>query len=333
MKTAQKISLVIPTIRDLTFLSAWGKAFLDCDLIIVEDRNQKSVSIPHSYFRSITHLCWQDIQADFGSEEWIFSRKNAGIRSYGFWKAWQNGADIIITLDDDCFPVDDPEHFVSAHIENLSTKAPQQWFATYPDPKWMFTRGFPYSIRQQYPVMVSHGLWSGALDLDGETESALPSLLTEKAYPPMRQFIPFGYYYPMCSMNLAFRREVVPLMFFPMMGSKIDGSSWGFDRYDDIWAGILSKKVMDYMGLCVINGWPMVDHRKRSLPSKNRQKEKLGLVENEQFWKCVASLDLMSKSSAVADVYAELIHNVDFPKTTYFTHLKKAVRIWINKFK
>ena len=30
---------------------------------------------------------------------------DSGIRAFGFWKAWQQGADCVFTLDDDCEPV------------------------------------------------------------------------------------------------------------------------------------------------------------------------------------------------------------------------------------
>jgi hypothetical protein len=154
----------------ITVTSSWWKTDL-----------KPSVSLPHTNFRTITHLSWVDLRHDFGQNEWIFSRQNAGIRSYGFWKAYQAGADIVITIDDDCYPVGDPNQYVAGHIDNVSLKSPRKWIASYPDPKWMYTRGFPYQIREEFPVMVSHGLWSGALDLDGQTESKLPSLLSRKS--------------------------------------------------------------------------------------------------------------------------------------------------------
>lgn len=323
-----EIFLVIPTIRDLELFKVWGKEFEDCHLMIVEDRAQKTVRLPQSKYKSITHLDWADIKKDFGQDEWIFSRQNAGIRSYGFWKAWKAGAKAILTLDDDCYPVD--KGFIRQHLQNLAFKSPVKWVNTYPDPRWMFTRGMPYENRNKIPVKVSHGLWSGALDLDGKTEVKLAALLREKPYPPIRQIVPFGYYYPMCSMNLAFHRDVTPLMFFPMMGSKPDVTSWEYDRYDDIWAGILSKKVMDHLAWGVIDGSPYVEHRKASKPTENKQKEIAGMEINEWLWQEVDRVVLTSKS--VIGAYQELIDRVEFPNTVYFTALRKAVKIWLSYF-
>ena len=91
---------------------------------MVEDHPDKQIETPTKGFKRVDHYCWDDIQKDFGKEEWIFPRQNAGIRSYGFWKAHQQNADVIITLDDDCYPTE--ESFVQKHLNNLSSKAPDK---------------------------------------------------------------------------------------------------------------------------------------------------------------------------------------------------------------
>ena len=323
-----KIYLVIPTIRNLNFLKSWSDKLSDCHLIVVEDNDEKTVKIPNNKFKSVSHYTHSDIDKDFGKNSWIISRKNAGIRSYGFWKAYKNGADIIITIDDDCYPEDND--FVKRHTDNLSLKAPHKWYKTYPNSKWMYTRGFPYSIRGGAPVVLSHGLWSGALDLDAKTEIKLPKLLNEKSYPTLVEFIPENYFYPMCSMNLAFRAEIAPMMFFPMMGFNPEGKSWGFDRYDDIWAGIFSKKIMDHLGLGVVSGSPFIKHKKASLVHHNHIKEIKGMKVNEDLWKRVESVKLTKKTPK--DCYIELARKVDFPKTEYFKKLKRAMVIWAELF-
>src|SRR4030043_72838 len=120
-----KIFIVIPTIRDLSFLKSWKDEFRDCKLMIIEDRAKKTINIPSVPAKQILHFCWEDIRKDFTKDEWIFSRKNAGIRSYGFWKAYKLGADVIITLDDDCYPVE--RDLVQKHLDNLQFKAPTNW--------------------------------------------------------------------------------------------------------------------------------------------------------------------------------------------------------------
>jgi hypothetical protein len=324
----EKVFLVIPTIRDLVFLKSWKNEFMDCNLIAVEDGGKKDVKIPNNHFKSITHFGWNDIDRDLGKDNWIISRRNAGIRSYGFLKAYQMGADIIITLDDDCYP--DDVDFVYKHLRNLRLKMPGAWFTTYPNPKWMYTRGFPYRIRKMFPVGLSHGLWSGALDLDAKTEIRLQKLLNEKRYPPTIQFMPFGYYYPMCSMNLAFKREIAPLMFFPMMGQNPDGGSWGYDRYDDIWAGLFSKKIMDHLKIGVVSGSPFINHRKASLVKHNHSKEINGMKINEMLWESVNDVELTATTPKLC--YLELAGKIKFPKTRYFKKLREAMIVWANLF-
>ena len=238
------------------------------------------------------------------------------------------GADVIITIDDDCYPSE--KVFVKKHVDNLSFKAASNWFTTYPNPDWIYTRGIPYSVRKKIPIKVSHGLWSGAIDLDAKTEVKLIKLLNEKPYPPIRQIIPFGYYYPMCSMNLAFRREVTPLMFFPMMGRDPRGKEWGYDRYDDIWAGIFSKKIMDHLAWGVVNGSPFVKHMKTSHPRSNFKRESAGMKMNEILWKEVNEVRLTEKTALLC--YIELANNIRFPRGNYFKKLREAMIIWSRLF-
>lgn len=320
----QKVFVVIPTIRSLRFLTAWQNQFQDCYGLIVEDHRQKEIVTPQKFFKKTYHYSWNDIDRELGKESWIVPRKNAGIRNYGFYKAYKLGADVIITLDDDCFPVE--ENFIQKHLNNLDFKAATDWFPTYPDPIYMYTRGFPYSIRNKLPVVLSHGLWSGALDLDGKTEIKLPRLLNEKPYPSIRQIIPENYFFPMCSMNLAFKKEVVALMYFPLMGYSPKGKKWKYDRYDDIWAGIFAKKICDHLHLAVVNGSPFVAHRKASIPGSNYEKEKPGMKINETLWQKVVAVKLTKKTPA--ECYVELAQKIEFPHEPYFEKLRLAMIIW-----
>jgi hypothetical protein len=321
------VFLVVPTIRSLEFLRSWKKQFIDCSLVVIEDHAKREITTPSEPFKKIYHYTWEDIQKDFGTDEWIFPRHNAGIRSYGFWKAYTSGADVIITLDDDCFPVE--EGFVAQHLDNLKSKAPLNWFATFPHPSYMFARGFPYDVRGKERVVLSHGLWSNKMDMDAKTQLEIGEV-NIPAYPSMRQFVPKGYFFPMSSMNLAFSREVVPLMYFPLMGTDPGGKQWGFDRYDDIWAGIFVKKVLDQLGLAATNGSPFVEHKKASDPQVNKAKEKTGMHVNEQLWKAVAAVDLTETTPKNA--MTELVSKVVFPRGEYFSQLKKAYEIWLSKF-
>ena len=321
------VFVVIPTIRSLDFLKEWAGEFTNCHLVIVEDHKKQEIKTPTNGFLSVRHLTWRHIREDFGKDEWIFPRQNAGIRSYGFWKAHAAGADVIITLDDDCYPAE--KDFVKKHLANLASSAPDSWFSTFPNPDYMFTRGFPYGIRNKHRVVLSHGLWSNKMDMDAKTQLKIGDV-NIPAYPPIRQFVPFGYFFPMSSMNLAFAREVTPLMYFPLMGKDPQGKSWGYDRYDDIWAGIFAKKILDHLGLAVVNGSPFVEHRKASDPKENILKEESGAAENEKFWRLVTQAE--PNQQGVSELYRELAQKVQFPTGQYFDAVRSAMKIWIARF-
>src|SRR4030042_4762415 len=320
-----EIFIVIPTIRNLDFLKSWKDEFKKCHLIIVEDHPEITIKIPKGNHLNTTHYTWQNIREDFGKDEWIFSRRNAGIRCYGFWKAYQKKADVIITIDDDCYPVGND--FIRTHIDNLTGSAPDSWFATFPHPQFMFTRGFPYQVRNKKSVVISHGLWSNKIDLDGKNQ-LIHQNINIPPYPPIRQFVPSGMYFPMCSMNLAFARTAAPLMYFPLMGFDKRGNSWGYDRFDDIWAGIFAKKITDHLGMAIVNGSPFVEHRKASDSKKNIIKERTGLRINERLWRWVNEVKLTRDNPA--DCYMEIAHKTYFPQTEYFERLRKAMIIWSN---
>ncbi|OGK09725.1 hypothetical protein A2767_07745 [Candidatus Roizmanbacteria bacterium RIFCSPHIGHO2_01_FULL_35_10] len=320
----QTVAIVIPTIRNLDFLEEWGDEFRDCIGIIVEDHQKKEIKTPNKFFKKVFHFTRKDIDKELGKNGWIISRKNAGIRSFGFFKAHQLKTDVIITLDDDCYPVKNQD-FLKQHLENLSILAPVDWYPTYPHRKYFYTRGIPYGIRNKKEVVISHGLWSNVLDFDAPTHLLNMNLSIPASFPFI-EFIPENYFFPMCSMNLAFKTKITPLMYFPPMGYDNKGKSWGYDRFDDIWTGIFAKKIIDHLGFVVVNGSPFVEHRKASNVFKNLQKEARGIEINETLYKSVQAVKL--RSNTMRDCYLELAEKIQFPGENYFSNLKNAMLVW-----
>jgi reversibly glycosylated polypeptide/UDP-arabinopyranose mutase len=339
MSRSPSVFVVIPTIRNLDFLSEWSEQFSQVTLIICEDHPTKELVTP-TVGKQQYHYSWQEIDEDLGKDSWIIPRRVSAIRNYGFLQAHRMGADIIITLDDDCYPV--PNHaLVEGHCRNLELTSPRRWVNTNPDIRHIFTRGMPYLNRQDQPIMLSHGIWTNVLDHDGPTHLQHLRFKAEFA-ENFLQLIPSGAYFPMCSMNMAFRSEIAPLMYFPLMGENAKGKKWGFDRFDDIWAGIFAKKIMDYLGYGVVNGAPMVEHRKASNPFVNLQKEALGIAVNEELWRAVDAVALTHTNPAAC--YLELAEKIDFAGVVdnsavvdkkkkevagkYFENLRKAMGVW-----
>lgn len=291
--------IIVPTIREKSiekFHKAWGFE----NLIVVWD-NQDTYDI---------------IERNFGKDAWIFSRKNAAIRCYGYL---QSEADVILTLDDDCYPNPnwDYEFFIDTHKRNLTLERLET--------AWHYTgvgrmRGLPYqNLERQPEIMLSHGLWTENADFDAITE-----ISGNTNFEPYEMIVPRGQYFAMCSMNLAFKKEIKPLMFMPMMGEE-----WPFDRWDDIWCGVLAKKVLDHLGLGVWSGSPFVSHSKKSDKWVNLMKESKGngYKVNEILWERVDEVVLTKDS--IKGAYVELAEKFNM-RGEYWEKLKEAMVIWAN---
>ena len=314
--------VVIPNhLPHLNFLEEWDE-LKATELIIIQDIGDK-IPLPKGFKGTIYDH--KDIKDDLGNNSWIIPTQSSACRSYGYYKAWQAGATHIYTLDNDCYP--DGSNFLLGHIENLESNTTLDWVTS--THQFPFTRGFPYEIRNTSPVGVSHGLWSNVPDLDAATSLHNPNLRFSGLYKTEVITIPRHNFYPMCGMNLAWRAELTPIMYFGIFGP-----DWDFDQYDDIWAGVLSKKICDHLGYAHVSGYPSVEHRKQSNVYANLKKQAPGLQMNENFWKVVQGIQL--KSTEIVASYRELIEQlpevIEGEPVGYTKHFKRASLLWINLF-
>jgi len=317
--------VVIPNhLPHLNFLEEWDE--LKCtELIIIQDIGDKP-EIPKGFNSSnITIYDHDDIKKDLKKNSWIIPTQSSACRSYGYYKAWQAGATYIYTLDNDCYP--DGSQFLSGHTDNLESETTLDWWQS--NKQFEFSRGFPYEIRWKSPIGVSHGLWSNVPDLDAATSLHNPDLRFDPTPPNEYLVIPRYNFYPMCGMNLAWLAELTPLMYFGIFGPE-----WGFDQYDDIWAGVLSKKVCDHLGYAHVSGYPSVEHRKQSNVYTNLKKQAPGLQMNENFWKEVQKIQITKTTPAAC--YRELITNlpdvIEGEPEGYTKKFKEAALIWCDLF-
>ena len=128
----------------------------------------------------------------------------------------------------------------------------------------------------------------------------------------------------MCGMNLAFKAELAPIMYFLLMGK-----DWPYDRFGDIWCGVLAKKICDHLGYAVRSGQPLVDHQRASNVWENLRKEVAAYQINETIWKDVDSVVLTGTS--FGDCYRELANNLTLPGD-YWSKLRTAMQIWADLF-
>lgn len=312
-----KSVIVIPTIRSeriRDWLDKWSDELKDSHIIIVEDNPEKTFKVDDE---NVTHYSWKDIDEDLGEKSWIIPRRTAAVRSYGFYKAYQMKPDIIVTLDDDCYP--DDADFVKTHYRYLSTPHSLRW--TQHAQASLRVRGVPVEL-DKGDCIVNMGLWSNVPDLDGETQKQNPDFRIVKQN--LNFHLALGQYAPISSMNLAFSSEAIPASYHLLMGPK-----WGFDRFDDIWFGIFMKKIADHLGFTISGGDPYIRHDRASDPDTNIIKERPGKAVNEYLWKDVDKIELTA--TTVKACYIELAQKLP-AYDEYWKKLKEAMVIWAELF-
>tara|TARA_Y100000034_G_C6903213_1_gene418341 strand:+ start:1015 stop:1989 length:975 start_codon:yes stop_codon:yes gene_type:complete len=321
--------LVIPTIREICiqdFLDAWRKQGDWDDIIVVEDNPTKTFDINVEH-----HYSWAEIEEDLKEDAWIISRRDSAIRSYGFLKAYQMNADYIFTLDDDCYPdPDSTEGFCAGHMREMN--AMPAWTESIPGVR---TRGLPYHYKGRLlNVVANMGLWKCTPDWD--SIQTLSGNTVDFEIPERSRLIPRGQYFPFCGMNFGFRSDMAVASFFPLMG---EGSP--YRRFDDIWFGIIFKKVADFLGYNVAVGVPAVQHLRASDPMTNLVKEAPGIKTNERFWEVIDDVEFAGPGSPVScmqKIGGELKHAAQTPpfskeEIEYFNRLGEAILAWAKYFK
>lgn len=318
-------ALVVPSIREDSlrrFITEWRYVdlFKRVDLILVEDNAKRTFSLDDSFSFGAdsvndaqhTHLCWKDI--DRHEWSWIIPRRSDTVRSFGYWYAYERGYEYIMTLDDDCYPAKGYEQLDIMHREALSRT---RWFNTLNSVR---PRGVPFKNLGSRPIQVNHGIWQGVLDYDAPQQLVNPVVET---YTHDNRIVPYGAYYPFCGMNVMWRRGAIPLSYHLLMGKAIGPIDGGgcppecfdfdvesslkplpFDRFGDIWCGIIQKKVCDHLGWVVSTGTPYIAHDRASDPFKNLRKEANGIEVNEWFWQKIDAIRLPVFDSGVTSLDA-----------------------------
>ena len=226
--------------------------------------------------------------------------------SFGLLYLWANDFEYGVFLDDDTRPHPDFDFF-GGHYTNLDREAAVERRAS--DTGWVnvldgvadcYPRGYPYGAMGETTergraaptrVVASQGLWTDVPDLDavriladGDLAGQSTVRLERSDYgDPLFDVAP-GNYTTVCSMNLAFRREVVPAFYqLPM-----DDNPWGVGRFDDIWSGVLLKRVCDALDRQVLTGTPLCVHEKAPRSTFGDLRAEAPALElNEHLWQIV----------------------------------------------
>lgn len=272
------IAVVVPTIRPESmkkFQKAWQSLFdkHNVSLVVVEDG--KNPIVRHIERRPKYSLKGEEtyeLGEIMGKYKGAITNFNGGIRNLGFafvaWTVDLKDVDTIITLDDDVRPIGDP---IQDHLDALNSRVPISWMSTASE----YMRGFPYLVRDEAEVVLSHGVWEGVADWDAPTQ------LVKGSHRPV-EFpkipVPKGIYFPMCIMNVAFKRKMLPYMYQAP-------PALGVGRADDIFAGILAKREIDKRGWAAVTGYARVHHERESDVYKNLEAEAKTIKLMETLWK------------------------------------------------
>jgi hypothetical protein len=199
-------------------------------------------------------------------------------RNVGILRAWENGADTIITIDDDNWIMN--QDFVSLHgrvgqtVEMPVTTSTSGWYNVcgelensqgqefyhrgYPqEMRWKENEAFVTHTSKRVKVAVNAGFWLDDPDIDALTR--MHRGIQVRGWKPNAVGLPAGSFAlepgtwsPFNSQNTALKRDVVPAYFLsPYIG-----------RYDDIWASYVVDRIAEHLGEVVAFGAPWVRQKR-----------------------------------------------------------------------
>ena len=275
------IAVIVPTIRpelfENEFLPKWQHLFdkHQVELFVVNDGDNPTASV---YQRGMMeHYEKVALRAMTQAHQDIFYNRTDAIRNFGFITAYKHSdPDIYISLDDDVSPLPglDP---IEQHLNAFRTTHTLDWMNTH---SYYRMRGLPYKQVPGYPLL-SHGVWKGVPDFDAITQLQHPNV-RDLAFPI--NAIPKHTFFPVCAMNMAFRKELLPWAYQAPMGIRtLEETGRLYDRFADIWAGVTMKFAIDnfFDNACAVTGYSVIYHERASDVFVNLRKEAAGMELNE----------------------------------------------------
>ncbi|MDZ5810182.1 alpha-1 4-glucan-protein synthase [Halorubrum sp. AD140] len=278
--------------------------------------------------------------------------------SFGLLYMWADDSfEYGIFIDDDTLPHEDEDYF-GRHMENLAfegeierVSSDERWVNVLyqnADEHGLYPRGYPYSAMDETvetdaveveggEVVASQGLWTNVPDLDavrilmdGDLEGQAQTRTTADDFG--EDFVAArGNYLTVCSMNLAFRREVIPAFYqLPM-----DDNEWEVGRFDDIWSGLFLKRASDVLDRRIYNGGPLCEHNKAPRSTfDDLANEVAGLELNEHVWEVLDDVaDDADSFEAVFDEMADALAEGDFEEWNngaFLNHCGEYMRDWLD---
>lgn len=310
------IALVTTTVHVPAVLELYREIGPDVRFHVVGD-----VQTPHADVRAFVAglgnaVYWSDedqIALGYSSSDAIGWRHPAR-RNIGLLEAAREGADLIVTIDDDNIPLDRDyfDRFAGVlrnPFAGLSVSREDGWF----DGGWLLSpparqRGLPPEVwHSTSPVRVGHvvgapvgvaaGLCLGDPDTDAVTRMAQrPTSTSASTVGRSGVVVDPSCWAPFNSQNTCFRAELLPAM---AMLSPVG-------RYDDIWASLITQRVMRETGQVVHFGSPAVwQERHAHAALGDLRGELLGLADTVPFATLLDAVPLagLSVAECVGRIY------------------------------
>ncbi len=284
----------------------------------------------------------------------IISYNSTTRRNLGHLKAAEDGAKVIVILDDDNYITNSKFlHYIS-HLGKKNNftevKSSIGWFnpcsMLETDHKGsIYMRGFPYS-KQSLPnkykfkknsgrVVMNLGLWTDDPDVDAVTNLAHPTKIMGLKNGYSTLMVGKKTFLPINTQNTSLLTEILPCFYDVIQGHNFKGLK--IDRYSDVWAGFLAKKVIDHMGDKVTVGEPLTRHLRNPHDLLNDLKMELwGMILTEKFVEWIESTDI--RGSSYSECYYSLAKTMESKLANsfndanirkYFIKLSNAMKIWI----
>lgn len=257
-------------------------------------------------------------------------------------------------IDDDTLPHEEDDFF-GRHMENLafegeieSVNSDEQWVNVLyqnADEHGLYPRGYPYAAMDESvetdtevvdDVVASQGLWTNVPDLDavrilmdGDLQGQAQTRTSRADFEG--DFIAAeDNYLTVCSMNLAFKREVIPAFYqLPM-----DENAWDVGRFDDIWSGVFLKRACDVLDKDIYNGYPLCEHNKAPRSTfDDLTNEVAGLELNEHLWEIID--DVGEDADSYAEVFEAMAAELrdgdwEYNNGAFFNHVGEYMGDWLD---
>lgn len=256
-------------------------------------------------------------------------------RNIALLEAIKYGADIIVTIDDDNFPINknyfkDFIRILTSPFNGSEVSSKDSWFniGEYTVPK-VYHRGFPFEMRnekrsyvlnrvQKAKIGIAAGLWCADPDIN-----AIERIVFN---PRVKQFkrevrrglcVKQGVFAPVGTQNTAFISRIAPL--FLVLSS--------IGRYDDIWASYMVETIMYTDGYLIHYGPPFVrQERNQHNLWQNLEDELFGMEYTLRFCQDLRKAKL--GNGTMLEKFARL-HEYLKNKNYLPPHIYKLAQAWL----